>query len=89
MEVKEIDEVEELQERRAPRRTGWLGGGVVDESRPMLPWIISFVKYDYSTSISQVGIFVRTISQGEENKGVELTGVRGTTGRRRWRACEK
>ena len=51
LEVKEIDEVKELQEWRAARQTGRLGGGVVDQSRPKLPWIISFVKYDYSTSI--------------------------------------
>ena len=37
LEVKEIDEVKELQEWRAARQTGRLGGDAVDQSRPMLP----------------------------------------------------
>src|SRR5229473_6800777 len=74
MEVKELNEETEMEELTEARRTCRLGGSVVDQARPTLPWIISFVKYDYSTSISQVCIFVRTILQGEENKGVELTG---------------
>jgi len=44
LEIKEIDEVKEIKERRAARRTGQLGGGAVDQSRPMLPRITSFVK---------------------------------------------
>ena len=44
LEVKEIDEVKEIQERSAERRTGQLGGGAVDQSRPKLPRITSFVK---------------------------------------------
>ena len=51
MEVKEIEEAAEIEELIEARRTGRLGGGVVDQSRPKLPWIISFVKYYYSTSI--------------------------------------
>src|SRR5229473_143252 len=74
MEVKELNEETEMEELTEARRTCRLGGSVVDQARPTLPWIISFVKYDYSTSISQVCLFVRTILQGEENKGVELTG---------------
>jgi len=37
MEVKEIDDVKEIKERNAARRTGRLGGGVVDQARPTLP----------------------------------------------------
>ena len=36
LEVKEIDEVKEIKERSAARRTERLGGGAVDQSRPML-----------------------------------------------------
>src|SRR5712664_2011333 len=44
--------------------------------------MMSFVNYYYSTSIWQIAIFVRKILQGEENKGVELTGGQ----RKCWRA---
>ena len=40
----------------------------------MLAWRTLFVKYFYSTSISELPSFVRKILQREENKGVELTG---------------
>src|SRR5260370_25302482 len=49
------------------------------------PWyheLTLFVKCYYSTSIWQIAIFVRKILQGEENKGVELTGGQ----RKCWRA---
>src|SRR5712664_4685185 len=42
--------------------------------------MMSFVNYYYSTSIWQIAIFVRKILQGEENKGVELTGGSGNVG---------
>jgi len=42
--------------------------------------MMSFVNYYYSTSIWQIAIFVRKILQGEENKGVELTGSCGGVG---------
>jgi hypothetical protein len=50
-EVKEIDEVKETKERSAARRTGRLGGGAVDQSRPMLALITLFVKYNNGTNI--------------------------------------
>jgi hypothetical protein len=50
-EVKEIDEVKEIKERSAARRTARLGGGAVDQSRPMLVLITLFVKYNNGTSI--------------------------------------
>jgi len=37
MEVKEIEEVKEIKEWKGGRRTGQLGGGIVDQSRPTLP----------------------------------------------------
>jgi hypothetical protein len=37
MEVKEIDEAEEIEELIEARRRGGLGGSVVDQSRPTLP----------------------------------------------------
>jgi hypothetical protein len=39
MEVKEIDEAAEIEELVEATRTGRLGGSVVDQSRPTLPWI--------------------------------------------------
>ena len=45
LEVKEIDEVKELQEWRAVSRTGGPGDDVVDQSRLMLPLITLLVKY--------------------------------------------
>jgi hypothetical protein len=39
LEIKEIDEAAEKEELMEARRTGHLGGGVVDQPRPTLPWI--------------------------------------------------
>ena|ERR1700737_609214 len=45
-----------------------------ENSRLTIPLTISYVNYQFSTSIWRMDTFVRITAQREENKGVELTG---------------
>jgi hypothetical protein len=49
------------KEEECSEPKGQLGGGAVDQSRPMLALITLFVKYNDGTNIQQVAAFVRTI----------------------------
>jgi hypothetical protein len=78
LECLKVCRLECLRERGAgKRRSDGIGGDRVDQSRPMLAYIIVLVKYYYSTSIYELASFVRMNLQREENKGVELTVHRG------------
>jgi hypothetical protein len=83
LEIKEIDELKGIKEFAEATRMGRFGGFAVENSRLMLSLISYYVKYYFSLMARQTLIFVRKILQGEENKGVDLTGGGGKTGKQK------
>jgi len=75
VEEKEVESSKlKARRRRKESGEGYFGGGGVEHSQLMITLIILFVNYNISTSIWRMDTFFRTILQGKENKGVELTG---------------